>query len=99
MSTAHAGTILRRIADLVEVETTRDLSDAQLLQHFAERREPGAFAALVQRHGRLVWGICQHLLRHEQDAEDAFQATFLVLARKASSIRKQASVASFLHGV
>src|SRR5262249_10100333 len=55
--------------------------------------------ALMQRHGGLVWGVCKHLLRQEQDVEDAFQATFLVLARRAGSIRKTDAVGSFLHGV
>lgn len=99
MTTRQPGTILRYLRSLVDAETTRNLSDAQLLHQFATRREETAFAALVHRHGALVWSVCQHLLHHEQDAEDAFQATFLVLARRAGSIRKTEAVGSFLHGV
>ena len=75
------------------------LSDGQLLQRFAAGREEAAFAALLQRHGRLVWGVCRHLLRQEQDAEDAFQATFLVLARNTASIHRRETLASWLYGV
>ncbi|HEY7155866.1 MAG TPA: sigma-70 family RNA polymerase sigma factor [Gemmataceae bacterium] len=99
MTTRQAGTILRHIRNLVDAETARKLTDAQLLQRFAVGREETAFAALMQRHGGLVWGVCQHLLHQEQDAEDAFQATFLVLARRAGSIRKSEAVSSFLYGV
>jgi RNA polymerase sigma factor (sigma-70 family) len=73
------------------------LSDAELLARFAAGREEAAFAALMRRHGRMVWSVCRHVLGHEQDAEDAFQATFLVLARKAGSIRKGMAIASWLH--
>ncbi len=99
MTTRQAGTILQHIRNLVDAETTKNLADSQLLQDFAARQEEAAFAALVRRHGALVWGVCQHFLHHEQDAEDAFQATFLVLARRAASIRKTQSVSSFLYGV
>jgi RNA polymerase sigma factor (sigma-70 family) len=73
--------------------------DGALLARFAERREEAAFAALLQRHGPMVLGLCRRLLGHAQDAEDVFQATFLVLAKKAGSVRKRDSVGSWLHGV
>ena len=74
-------------------------TDHELLQHFAAARDEAAFAALVRRHGPLVFSVCRHVLHHEQDAEDAFQATFLVLARKSASIHKKEAVGGWLHGV
>jgi RNA polymerase sigma factor (sigma-70 family) len=99
MPTARVRTVLGHISQLVGTPPAGDLTDGQLLQRYTSDREKAAFAALLRRHGRLVWGVCRHVLRHDQDAEDAFQATFLVLAHKASSIRKQESVASWLYGV
>jgi RNA polymerase sigma factor (sigma-70 family) len=75
------------------------LTDGELLHRFAARRDESAFAALMQRHGPMVLGLCRSLLGHAQDAEDVFQATFLVLVRKPAAVGKPASVASFLHGV
>src|ERR1700722_15110539 len=74
-------------------------SDGQLLANFVARRDEAAFAALVCRHGPMVFGVCRRVLHHTQDAEDAFQATFLVLARKAGSVLKRASVSSWLYRV
>jgi RNA polymerase sigma factor (sigma-70 family) len=74
-------------------------TDQQLLEQFVTRREQTAFAALVRRHGPMVLGVCRRVVGHDQDAEDAFQATFLILARKAGSIHKHESLGSWLHSV
>jgi len=99
MAAVQSATILRQINRLLETRSAEEQTDEQLLRRFAMKREEGAFAALLARHGRLVWDVCRHTLGHEHDAEDAFQATFLVLARKAGSVRKGGSVGSFLYGV
>jgi RNA polymerase sigma factor (sigma-70 family) len=75
------------------------LADGPLLERFLATGEEAAFAALLYRHGPMVWRVCQRILRHRHNAEDVFQATFLILARKAASIRKRPSVACWLHGV
>lgn len=74
-------------------------SDGQLLERFAAQREESAFAQLVERHGPMVLGVCRRVLHDEHDAEDAFQAVFLVLARKSASIRKREALGSWLYGV
>lgn len=76
-----------------------NVSDGRLLDQFIEHQDQAAFAALVERHGPMVWGVCRRILAHHQDAEDAFQATFLVLARKAASIRPRGMVGNWLFGV
>ncbi len=99
MSQPVLGTVVQHIHRLVGREPFGELSDAELLRRFLDRRDQGAFEALVWRHAALVLGVCRRLLRHEHDAEDAFQATFLVLVRKGGRIRAGDSVAGWLHRV
>lgn len=97
-SVAQLGTLLRGVEDL-GAGSARQESDRQLLEAFACRRDETAFAALVRRHGPLVLHVCRRVLGHEQDAEDAFQAAFLVLARNAGAIRNREALGGWLHGV
>ena len=71
----------------------------QLLHEFVQNRAADAFAEIVRRHGSMVFGACRRVLGHEQNAEDAFQATFVVLARKASAVRPMDSLGRWLYGV
>jgi DNA-directed RNA polymerase specialized sigma24 family protein len=74
-------------------------SDEELLERFISQRDEIAFEILLRRHGPMVFGLCLRVLRHIQDAEDAFQATFLVLAHKASIVSPRSKLAAWLHGV
>jgi RNA polymerase sigma factor (sigma-70 family) len=97
----HTGleVLLRRLRTLAEASAAGVRSDAELLGRFVGARDEAAFAALVERHGLMVLRLCRRILGHAQDAEDAYQATFLVLVRNAASIRKRGSLASWLFGV
>src|SRR5262249_42931488 len=74
-------------------------SEGELLQRFLADRDGSAFAELVRRHGPRVYGTCRRIASNGSDADDAFQATFFILARKARSIRSANAVGSWLHGV
>jgi RNA polymerase sigma factor (sigma-70 family) len=98
MATGQLSEIIRRL----RVTTSRagpGMTDGQLLECFVGRRDEAAFAALVRRHGPMVWGVCRRILHSHHDAEDAFQATFLVLVRRAGSVVPRQMVANWLYGV
>jgi RNA polymerase sigma factor (sigma-70 family) len=99
MTTAQTDPLLRHIRHLAAGRCSPECTDRQLLDEFSAHRDEAAFAALVARHGPMVLRLCRRVLNHEQDAEDAFQATFLVLARNTRSIRKRGSLSSWLYGV
>src|SRR5881275_1537830 len=96
---SSADIVLRHIRALSVIESAHHLPDQQLLERFATAREETAFEALVRRHGPLVLGVCRRVLHQEQDAEDVFQATFLVLARKADAVGRRASLGTWLYQV
>ncbi|HZZ79543.1 MAG TPA: sigma-70 family RNA polymerase sigma factor [Gemmataceae bacterium] len=87
--------LIRRLA----ASDRGDTADEQLLTRFAENHDENAFGSLVLRHGPLVLHVCRQVLRDPQDVEDAFQATFLVLVRRAGSIRRPERLAGWLYGV
>jgi RNA polymerase sigma factor (sigma-70 family) len=99
MPAADLGVLMRRLRRAVDGAGHPAATDAEVLARFVARRDEAAFELLVWRHGPPVLALCRRLLRHEQDAEDAFQATFLVLARKAASVGRGQSVGSWLYKV
>jgi RNA polymerase sigma factor (sigma-70 family) len=99
MADGPMSTLLRHLRRLAGGPSDRPARDGELLDRFLTERDEPAFAALVRRHGPMVQGVCRSVLHHWHDAEDAFQATFLVLARKAASIRHRDSIAGWLHEV
>jgi RNA polymerase sigma factor (sigma-70 family) len=90
---------LRHFRRQVALRGECEVTDRDLVHRFASALDGDAFAALVQRYGPLVLGVCRRVLGQEQEAEDAFQATFLVLARKAGSISQAERLGNWLYGV
>src|SRR5262249_48205258 len=79
-------------------ERIRDQSDRQLVERLVAGRDEAAFETVVRRHGPMVYRVCWRVLQQEQDTEDAFQATFLILAQQLRTVRRRDSLASWLHG-
>jgi RNA polymerase sigma factor (sigma-70 family) len=98
MSSSALAASVRQLCGRLAEQRVHNETDDHLIRAFTANRDDSAFAALVRRHGPMVLHVCRRVLGHEQDAEDAFQATFLVLARNAASLRKKTSLTSWLHG-
>jgi RNA polymerase sigma factor (sigma-70 family) len=98
MATTPMDEVIQQLRRAV-LRDEEQLTDGQLLDGYLSRRDEAALAALVRRHAGMVWGVCRRLLQNQQDAEDAFQATFLVLVRKATSIVPRGMVGNWLYGV
>jgi RNA polymerase sigma factor (sigma-70 family) len=96
MATGQLGGVIRRLRQGAD---GGGMTDGQLLACFITGPDEAAFEALVRRHGPMVLGVCRRVLRHAQDAEDAFQAAFLLLARKAASLKQRELVGNWLYGV
>src|SRR5260370_38925884 len=99
MVTTGIATVLHNLRRSLSCHDEAGLKDGDLLECFVTRCDQDAFASLMRRHGPMVFGVCWRVLRNEADAEDAFQATFLVLVRKATTIRPRNMVGNWLYGV
>jgi DNA-directed RNA polymerase specialized sigma24 family protein len=99
MATSPMNSVIHYLHTAVSLPDGGGLSDAKLLESFITRRDEAAFAVLVRRHGPMVLGVCRRVLKNAQDAEEAFQATFLVLVRKAASRGQRELLGNWLYGV
>jgi RNA polymerase sigma-70 factor (ECF subfamily) len=99
MATSRWDAVVQPASRVAPAQDPGRMTDGHLLQCFLARGDEAAFAELVRRHGPMVFGVCRRVLAHAQDAEDAFQATFLVLARRAASVAPRELVGNWLYGV
>jgi RNA polymerase sigma factor (sigma-70 family) len=99
MATSSMHWVIQHLRKAALLREGAERTDGQLLEGFVSRRETAALEVLVQRHAPMVWGVCRRIVENHHDAEDAFQATFLVLVRKAAAIMPRRMVANWLYGV
>ncbi len=99
MASEQFAVVGRQLGRLLQSGTVAGLSEGQLLDRFVTRRDDAAFEAIVARHGPMVQGVCRGILRDPNDVDDAFQATFLILVRKAAELKQQELLANWLYGV
>ena len=99
MASGSWDNVVQEIYRIAGLRESHHLPDRQLLESFVTHHNAAAFEVLVRRHGPMVLGVCRRILRHAQDAEDAFQATFLVLVRNGSSLRQRMRSGNWLYGV
>src|SRR5947209_1864894 len=97
--TSRSATLFQQLQCMAPWSTSDRAGDSTLLTRFVEEKDEKAFAVLVARHGPTVLRVCRRVLHDVHLAEDAFQATFLVLARRAASIRRRSALTAWLHGV
>src|SRR5688572_11322668 len=99
MTTRRAGAVVRCLRGAEGLPHPAGEADGELLERFVRRRDEAALESLVRRHAPMVWGVCRRILRNHHDAEDALQATFIVLIRRASVVVPRATLANWLYGV
>jgi RNA polymerase sigma factor (sigma-70 family) len=99
MATSQMSGFIQHLRRAVLLRDGAGQTDGQLLEDYISRHDEAALAVLVHRHGPMVWGVCRRVLANHHDAEDAFQATFLVLVRRAASIASRELLANWLYGV
>src|SRR4051812_23266764 len=99
MATGQLSRVIQQICRVTLARDATTLADGQLLASFISQRDEAAFEALVRRHGPMVLGVCRRVIGNLHDAEDAFQATFLVLVRKAASLRQHEVLPNWLYEV
>src|SRR5581483_523391 len=99
MTSEQTNNIMHGVRRAALLSDGGELTDGQLLQRFLDQRDEAAFELLLRRHGPLILGVCRRLLGNEADADDAFQAVFVVLVRKAAAFRLRRTIGDWLYGV